>query len=245
MFDDLPAARRRPMFGVSAALHATLGIALVVPPLLATPEPPEPDRFVRIEFVPRLASDAPVMEKVVFLRKGNGGGAPAPPSRTSDPPRGGGAPLTQPKSVTELLPAPTGDQSSSPFEEIDERSEPGGSLPGGPGGPGSGTSGNGCQSCPISSETPGVTPPVSLETVPPAYPEPARRAHVEGVVILEAIIGADGTVRDVRVLRAASPLLDPAALEAVRHWRYRPARIGERLVPVYLNVVVTFSLKNL
>jgi protein TonB len=63
--------------------------------------------------------------------------------------------------------------------------------------------------------------------------------------VVEAIIGADGFVRDVRVLRGASPLLDPAALEAVRRWRYRPARIGERPVSVYLSVVVTFSLRNL
>lgn len=68
---------------------------------------------------------------------------------------------------------------------------------------------------------------------------------MEGVITLKAIIGADGTIRDVQVVRGASPLLDVAALEAVRHWRYRPARIGQRLVPVYLNVVVTFSLKNL
>ena len=40
---DVPLERRRPKFGLSAALHAALGFALVVPPLLATPEPPEPD----------------------------------------------------------------------------------------------------------------------------------------------------------------------------------------------------------
>ena len=102
----------------------------------------------------------------------------------------------------------------------------------------------GCEGCKaISATAPGVTPPVAVETISPVYPELARRAHVEGVVLLEAIIGADGTVRDVRVLKGAHPLLDPAALEAVRRWRYRAATIGVRPVAVYLQVVITFSLR--
>lgn len=121
MLDVLLTARRRPMFGASAALHVALGLALVVPPLFATPEPPEPDGFVHIEFVPRLASDAPAVEKVVFLRKGNGGGAPAPTVHSSLSQPGKRIPLTQPKGVTEVLPAPTGEESSSPFEETGER----------------------------------------------------------------------------------------------------------------------------
>jgi len=97
----------------------------------------------------------------------------------------------------------------------------------------------------LSAEAHGVTPPVAIETGAPAYPELARRAHMEGVVVLEAIIGADGSVRDVRVVRGVSPLLDPAALEAVKRWRYRPASIDGRHVAVYLKVVLTFSLRNL
>jgi protein TonB len=88
-------------------------------------------------------------------------------------------------------------------------------------------------------------PPVAVETISPVYPELARRAHVEGVVLLEAIIGVDGAVRDVRVLRGVHPLLDPAALEAVRRWRYAAATVGRRPVAVYLQVVITFSLRNL
>jgi protein TonB len=65
------------------------------------------------------------------------------------------------------------------------------------------------------------------------------------VVVLEAIIGTDGAVRDVRVLRGVSPLLDPSALEAVKRWRYRAASIDGRPVAVYLQVVLTFSLRNL
>ena len=244
MFDAPIAARRRPLFGVSAALHAALGLALVVPPLLATPEPPEPDGFVRISWGPSLASDAPVVDKVYFLRKGNGGGAPAPIVRTGNPPRSGGAPLAQPKGVTELLPAPTGEESELPFEAPGERSEPGTAsapeaetVPRRRRGQLRGLQDN------LPATAPGVTPPVALSTPSPSYPELARRARVEGVVLLEAIIGADGFVRDVRVLRSASVLLEAPALEAVRRWRYRAATVEGRGVPVYLNVVVTFSLR--
>src|SRR5450432_4212674 len=101
MFDVPLATRRRPMLGISAALHAALGLALFVPPLFATQEPPEPDGFVRIEFVPRLVGDAPVTEKVVFLRRGNGGGAPAPAVRASHVAAPRRPSLSQPPRISE------------------------------------------------------------------------------------------------------------------------------------------------
>jgi protein TonB len=90
----------------------------------------------------------------------------------------------------------------------------------------------------------GITPPVPLNTPGPVYPDLARRARVEGDVLVEAMIGADGAIREARVLRSASPLLNAAALEAVRRWSYRPARVGERPVATSINVVVTFSRRN-
>ncbi|HSB63373.1 MAG TPA: energy transducer TonB [Thermoanaerobaculia bacterium] len=245
MFDVSLETRRRPNFGLSAALHAALGFALVVPPLLATPEPPEPDGFVKISWGPSLTSHAPRIEKVVFLRKGNGDGAPAPPARASDQPRRAAPALVQPKELTELLPAPTGEESELPFEESSgERSEPGTAAGTGTRGSRDDEGGDGCEGCRIISATaPGVTPPVALSTPSPSYPELARRAHVEGVVLLEAIIGSDGLVRDARVLRSANFLLEAPALEAVRRWRYRAATVEGRSVPVYLTVVVTFSLR--
>lgn len=245
MFEPAPAPRRRPMFAVSTAAHAALAAVLVVPPLFATPEPPEPDGFVHITQLPPLATDAPIRETVVFLRKGNWGGPAAPSARATSAPRNAGPRLTQPIAVPEVLPPATGDAPQLPFEECGERSEP---TPRG-GGREDGTEeggDGGCSGCnAISATARGVTPPVAIETIAPPYPELARRAHVEGVVVLEAVIGGDGSVRDVRVLRGASPLLDPAALEAVRRWRYRAATIGVRPVAVYLQVVITFSLRNL
>ncbi|HEX7614542.1 MAG TPA: energy transducer TonB [Thermoanaerobaculia bacterium] len=244
MFLPPSASRSRPLFGISLAAHAALLGALAVPPLLATQEPPEPDGFVRILHVPMLTTDAPARQTVALLRKGDGGGAPSTPARATGARASVRPPIAPPRGVSELLPAPTGGQDDDLliFEEAGERSEPeDGSGLGRPGGRDSGC--DGCNA--ISATAPGVTPPVALESAAISYPELARRARVEGVVLLEAIIGADGSVRDVRVLQGAHPLLDPAALEAVRRWRYRPARIGVRPVAVFLKVVVTFSLRNL
>jgi len=243
MFEPAPTPRRRPLYALSAAVHAALAAVLVVPPLLATPEAPELDGFVKIAHLPPLASDAPDRETVVLLRRGNGGGATAPAPRATDARPAAKPRLTQPAGPTDLLPAPSGEEPERPFEESGEGSEP--AYPGSPRGDGAAYDGGPpCEGCKaISATAPGVTPPVAIETASPPYSELARRAHVEGIVVLEAIIGPDGAVRDVRVLRSASPLLDPGALEAVRRWRYRPARVDGRPVAVFLNVVVTFSLR--
>ena len=73
--------------------------------------------------------------------------------------------------------------------------------------------------------------------VPPAYPDAARKARVMGVVILEITIQPDGTVSNARVLRSV-PLLDAAALEAVRQWRYEPTGLPNA---VNLTVPVNFA----
>jgi protein TonB len=87
-----------------------------------------------------------------------------------------------------------------------------------------------------------VKAPQLTNRVEPQYPEAARKARMEGVVILEAIITASGSVEDVKVLKSVNPLLDAAASRAVQQWRYRPATLNGRAVRVYLTVTVTFNL---
>jgi len=87
-----------------------------------------------------------------------------------------------------------------------------------------------------------VDAPVRTTYTAPTYPPLAQAARVDGTVILEATIDAQGVVQDVRVLRSV-PLLDAAAIEAVRQWRYRPTRLNGQAVPVIMTVTVTFSLK--
>jgi len=66
--------------------------------------------------------------------------------------------------------------------------------------------------------------PVLLAKVEPRYPEAARRAGIEGTVVLEAWIDTDGRVARIGVLNSPSPILSDAAVAAVRLWRYRPTR---------------------
>jgi protein TonB len=65
---------------------------------------------------------------------------------------------------------------------------------------------------------------------------------VEGVVIIEATISPDGRVQDARVLRSI-PLLDAAALDAVRQWEYSPTLLNGTPVPVVITVTVVFRLR--
>ena len=86
-----------------------------------------------------------------------------------------------------------------------------------------------------------LQPPQKTVHVAPIYPAIARQSRVRGVVILEALIGEDGTVRDLRVLRSVA-LLDEAAVEAVRQWRFTPTLLNGEPVPVVMTVTVAFEL---
>jgi periplasmic protein TonB len=85
--------------------------------------------------------------------------------------------------------------------------------------------------------------PQKITEVAPVYPAIARAAHVEGVVILEAVIGEDGGVRNVRVLRSI-PLLDAAAVDAVRQWRFTATLLNGEPVPVVMTITVAFRLRR-
>ena len=74
------------------------------------------------------------------------------------------------------------------------------------------------------------------------YPQMAREARVQGIVIIEATIGETGNVINARVLRGV-PLLDQAALDAVRQWRYTPTLLNGVPVPVIMTLTVNFTLK--
>jgi protein TonB len=87
-----------------------------------------------------------------------------------------------------------------------------------------------------------IKAPVRTKYIPPTYPAIARSAGVQGVVMIEAIIGADGKVEQARVVRP-QPLLDEAALVAVREWEYTPTLLNGRPTPVIMTVTVVFKLQ--
>ena len=86
-----------------------------------------------------------------------------------------------------------------------------------------------------------ITPPKRIKDVPPVYPPVAQSARVEGIVILEATIGRDGRVADVRVLRSI-PLLDQAAIDAVRQWEFTPTMMNGVPTAVIMSVTINFTL---
>jgi protein TonB len=87
-----------------------------------------------------------------------------------------------------------------------------------------------------------IKPPVRVKNVNPTYPPIAQSARVQGVVIIEATIGVDGRVQDTKVLRSI-PLLDQAAVDAVRQWVYTPTLLNGVPVPVIMTVTVNFTLR--
>lgn len=76
----------------------------------------------------------------------------------------------------------------------------------------------------------------------PVYPELAKRARVQGDVELNAVIGVDGSIQELRVT-SGHPLLVKAAVEAVSHWRYRPTTLNGDPVEVATQITVTFRLR--
>ena len=75
--------------------------------------------------------------------------------------------------------------------------------------------------------------------VEPVYPSPARQGKVHGVVVLHALIGPDGSVLDVRPMSGPQELT-PAAMDAVKAWRYEPYRVNGKPVEVGTTVAVEF-----
>jgi protein TonB len=84
--------------------------------------------------------------------------------------------------------------------------------------------------------------PTLLERIQPEYPEIAVRARRECTMVLESLIGRNGEVLDIRILRGCGMGFDESALEAVYQWRYTPTTVNGRPVEVIANVTVRFQL---
>ena len=96
----------------------------------------------------------------------------------------------------------------------------------------------------VQPETPWIyydEPPAVVSKPRPEYPDLARQAGVEGTVRLLVFVGVDGRVREAKVV-ASVPLLDAAALEAIRRWTFTPALANGHPVAVWVAVPVVFRL---
>jgi periplasmic protein TonB len=229
------AGRKLVSLPVALALHLVV-IAIVVgasiwfvddvqePPIpvtfyAAAPPPPPP---------PPAAAPKPVAPKPEVVKP-----VPIRPSEMT-------APTIIPEKIPEPVAAPEPEVAGEGVEGGVEGGVPGG-VPGGVIGGVVGGTGPGLSDEPLRVGG-DVKAPQLTNRVEPQYPEAARKARMEGVVILEAIITATGSVEDVKVLKSVNPLLDAAASRAVQQWKYRPATLNGRAVRVYLTVTVTFNL---
>ena len=87
-----------------------------------------------------------------------------------------------------------------------------------------------------------IKQPTKTKDVRPVYPPIAQSARVQGIVIIEATIGPNGKVQEAKVLRSI-PLLDQAALDAVKQWEFTPTLLNGVPVPVIMTVTVQFTLQ--
>jgi TonB family protein len=83
-----------------------------------------------------------------------------------------------------------------------------------------------------------------IKRVNPSYPDSERRGHVQGTVAIYAMVGADGTLHDLRIVSGVSPGLNKASLDAVQQWRYEPCMCKDTAVEVESVIQVNYSLNN-
>jgi len=88
-----------------------------------------------------------------------------------------------------------------------------------------------------------VKEPRLLQRADPVYPALAKQTHMQGSVVIDAVIDEHGNIIQMNVV-SGPPLLIQAALDAVRRWKYEPTYLNEEPVPVQLNVTVTFRLNE-
>jgi protein TonB len=223
-----PIRRRVSVLPLSIAAHVVAIAGFVIAPIFATAELPDPPRPLQYQTVDVVMPPPPPVSP-----------SPRGPSPTSDP---GKAPLEAP---AELLPEPAVVSVGQDAGLIAE-----GGFESGTGGiDGSVTTGP-VEALPPPAPTPQgpvrlggqIKAPRRLVNVAPVYPSIAQQARVEGEVEIEAVIGEDGRVRDARVTRG-KPLLNDAALTAVRQWVFTPTTLNGEAVAVIMTVTVVFTLR--
>jgi protein TonB len=219
---------------VSIAAHAVLIALIFLVPILRSDELPNAATSVRAFFVEPAAAPPP-----------------PPPPPPPAPKAAQVVPKTPPKVVEDqrfTAPVDVPDQ-VKPDQGIDlgvEGGVPGGVEGGVPGGVVGGVVGGLPDAPPpVQAVRVGgqIKEPKKVKDVKPAYPDIAKQARVQGMVILECTISPQGKVTDVKVLRGL-PLLDAAAEEAVKQWIYTPTLLNGVPVPVIMTVTVNFKLSQ-
>jgi protein TonB len=85
--------------------------------------------------------------------------------------------------------------------------------------------------------------PEAIKKVAPVYPESARRAGIDGTVLVQALVGRDGKVKVTKIVESI-PELDEAAEEAARQWEFKPIQSGGEPTPIWAVIPIKFSLSE-
>ncbi|MGA9526944.1 MAG: energy transducer TonB [Terriglobales bacterium] len=207
--------------------------------------------------IPLIYTDAlPKQQLMTFLV--------APPPPPPPPPPPAAAPIKVVKIASEMVNGQLRTPTKIPqkVQMIKEEEAPpdlgAGGVPGGvpggiPGGSAGGVIGGIISSTPVAVPkvaTPqrvrvssGVSSGLLIRKVAPNYPPLAKQARIQGSVVLHAEIGKDGTIQNLQLV-SGHAMLAPAAIEAVRQWRYKPYLLNGEPVAVETEVVVNFSLSG-
>ncbi len=217
---------------ISLTIHAVILVVVVIVPLLMSEELPEPTSAVRAFFVEPPAAPPPPPPP------------PPPAPKAQNVPKTPPKPQTEEPKFTAPVEVPTEVKPEEGIVLGVEGGVPGGVEGGVPGGVVGGVVG-GLPDTPPPMQAVRVggqiKEPKKLKDVRPNYPDIARQARVQGVVILECTISPQGKVTNVTILRGI-PLLNDSAVEAVKQWVYTPTLLNGVPVPVIMTVTVNFKL---
>jgi protein TonB len=232
-------------FGTSLALHACAGLVLSVvlwtriDPVVLPRKPPVPVVSVSLTMPfeipnPTAVTPAPLRQAAAPKRVAQATLPAAPAPLAAEPEA---APVEAPAGI-----APESAAGSGSLLGVSDGVE-GGAVGGIPGG----VSGGAVAEPAASNDTPlqvgrDVKAPKKLKDVRPSFPSSAMAARVQGTVIMDITIGPDGRVHSTQLIKSV-PLLDTAALEAVRQWEYAPTTVDGKAVAVLMTVTVHFSLQ--
>jgi protein TonB len=230
--------RRRGLFlPLSAAAHLLIVGAVVAVSVLAPPTLPESQRrILRIADLSSVVEAATPRPPVAVHPPRGGSGGPAPRGKPFV------APMNDPGTIPNVNTDPTLE------EPVSSQGPCLGCAPAGPdvGPPGAGggpESQEGAGGGPRVVRVGTVQPPRKLKDVKPRYPGLAVASRLEGSVVIECTIGTDGRVAALKVLKGV-PILEAAAVDAVRQWIYSPTLLDGVPVAVIMTVTVTFTIPH-
>lgn len=232
----LPSHATLPIMLSTTAQAVAVGAVLLVPALFVAEQIPEIPTMMAFVAPPPPPPAPP----------------PPPPAATSKPATVAARPVPVTSQMAAPVDVPTEIAPEPAFEAGVDEGVPGGVEGGIPGGIAGGVLGGLPE--PPPPPAPAVRGPVRiggqiqapalLHRVEPNYPPLAVDAHMQGMVILEAIVDRDGTVAEVKVLRTAGGLLDREAMIAVRQWRYSPLTLNGQRERFILTVTLSFRLQD-